>query len=318
MSTNAIISASVGHKAKNKAADVATVVDLMNKVPQAEGGPPQPIVAFIGTHPKLLQAIRRFQRFHFGVSTGTVEPNNVTIAKLYHIVNGALAPGLPQTFDRAFIQALGNWARSQIVKVARQEADRIDGVKGVKSYPSPDGPGGDPVLLQTPEAAKRLKEYFTVYSHAASIGESEYRQGTPGKVGWCGVFATWTVKQAMHQIGQKWDVRFEQGKRIYQNNGPVEFQQDGVDSINLTAKTEVDYAMGDVCLVKELGVNERFPTHHFIVAENPADAIAAGRPMKTIEGNYPHKGVGARHSVTHHQRAVMNYVYWSVFRPPAL
>jgi hypothetical protein len=290
---------------------------LINKVPPSEGGPPQPIQAFIGTHPKLLRAIRRFQRFHFGASTGTVEPNNVTIAKLYQIVNGALAPGLPQSFDRAFYQGIANWARSQIVKVARQEADRPDGVKGVQSYPS-NVPGDDAVLLQTPEAAKRLKEYFTVHSHAAAIGEPEYRQGKPGKVAWCGIFATWTVKHAMHQIGQKWDVRFVQGKQINQNGSPVEFQQDGVDAINVTAKSEVDYAMGDVCLVKELSVNEQFPTHHFIVAENPADAIAAGRPMKTIEGNYPHKGIGARHSVTHHQRAVMNYPYWSVLRPPTM
>lgn len=54
------------------------------------------------------------------------------------------------------------------------------------------------------------------------------------------------------------------------------------------------------------------------MAKDPNLAIAEVRSMNTIEGNYPDGGNGNKHSVTKHQRLVMNYAYYQMLRPAPL
>jgi len=78
------VSASVGIRGRNIAADVKTIQELLNGVAPADGGP-QPILKVDGLcGPKTEKAIQEFQLRHFGWkgADGRVDPNGQTLAKL--------------------------------------------------------------------------------------------------------------------------------------------------------------------------------------------------------------------------------------------
>jgi hypothetical protein len=315
MSTVTSIRQAVGAKGVNMHPDVKIVLDLLNKVSPNDGGPAKPLPWMSGRDLRAVHAIHGFQRHHFGLSTGTIEPNNITIAKLHEIVQGASPAGMPVTFGRelnlgltAMQLALFPLVRDKIVEIATKEAERADGVKGV------DAKG-----RHSKEAADRLKEYYTVFSAKGNLTDANYYEGTPGGVAWCGIFATWVVNQAARANNVYFNGMFVMGKSINRAGQPLANTPNGSKTgIDLTPQTAVTYSKGDICLTKEESVNEKYPTHHFLVAEDPADALREGRLLKTIEGNYPHKGTGPKHSVTFHRRAVLNYVYFDLFQTPAM
>ncbi len=81
------ISASVGRGGVNRDADVRTVQDALNGVPEADGGP-SPLLAVDGiSGPKTQAAIQKFQVKHFGWkgADARVDPNHQTIAKLNEV-----------------------------------------------------------------------------------------------------------------------------------------------------------------------------------------------------------------------------------------
>jgi hypothetical protein len=315
MATVQLINKPVGAKGKNMHPDVKIVLDLLNQVKRDQGGPLVTLPWMSGRDPRMVKAIQDFQQHHFSISTGTIEPNNITIAKLYGVVHGTTPDGYPVTFGRTVNQglaamqaALAVQIRDEIVKVASEEAMRTDGVKGV-----------DVKGKQNETAAARLREYFKVFSEVATLQPHHYFEGTPRKVAWCGIFAMWVVNEATRRCGGHYNGTFVWSKSLNRSGQPLAITPNGSqDGINLSPQTSVTYSKGDICLTKEMNVNEKWPTHHFIVAEDPADALREGRSLQTIEGNFPMNGVGVRHSVTFHRRPVLNYVYFDLFQPPAM
>jgi hypothetical protein len=310
-----LINEAVGAKGKNMHPDVKKVLDLLNQVKREQGGPLLTLPWMSGRDRRMVQAIHEFQKHHFAMSTGTIEPNNITIAKLYEVVHGTTPEGHPVTFGRTINHGLAAMQasltakiRDEIVKVASEEAMRPDGVKGVDAYGK-----------QNETAAARLREYFTVFSERATLQPNHYFEGTPRKIAWCGIFAMWVVNEATRRCGGHYNGTFVWSKSLNRSGQPLAITPNGSqDGINLSTQSAVTYSKGDICLTKEMNVNEKWPTHHFIVAEDPAVAISEGRSLQTIEGNFPMNGVGARHSVTFHRRPVLNYVYFDLFQPPAM
>jgi hypothetical protein len=76
------IRAAVGESGANIPADVATVQYLLNCVPVSRGGPrlPLKIDGFAGV--VTIEAINRFQNFHFGASNNRVESGDKTFGEL--------------------------------------------------------------------------------------------------------------------------------------------------------------------------------------------------------------------------------------------
>lgn len=76
------IKAAVGEQCLNIPADVATVQYLLNCVPVSHGGPTRELVidGFAGvlTH----EAVRQFQKVHFGVSDSRIESDGNTFSEL--------------------------------------------------------------------------------------------------------------------------------------------------------------------------------------------------------------------------------------------
>jgi len=67
--------------------------------------------------------------------------------------------------------------------------------------------------------------------------------------------------------------------------------------------------------VTESGVVEPFPTHPFLVAEDPDPSKGT---MATIEGNYFDRGSKRRHSVTRNTRLIQKYPHDCPFQPSEL
>ena len=238
-----------------------------------------------------------------------MERDEVTMSKLYEVVHGSPHPGLPRAFSGAAMVGLMSGLRDEIVKVATEEATAADRVTGVGS----DG-------KQT-QGAQRLEKYYKAFTTAGDKTTFNYADGLPGGARWCGIFTAWVLNTAASHLGLDYQVYFKEQAGINKISGtPLNFYKDGdqTDLVNLVPRNRVSYLKGDICLMKEQGVAEKFPSHHFIVADDPALAIQEGRLMRTVEGNYPDKGVGARHSVTTNQRAVLNYGFYQVFEPPPL
>jgi hypothetical protein len=278
-----LIRESVGKEGKNKQPDVKVVIDLLN-VALPRMGKPQ-----LADPNRLLDGIFSFQMHHFGVATGRVAPDDVTINKLNEVALGAMVPGLPQAFT-GLVPAY----RDAIVNVARYEAERNDHVTG------PD-PAND---RQSPEGAKRLKEYFQVLPESLGWQPAEFEKGKPGGRAWCGIFATWVLTQL--KIPVQWGINED---NVW---GMIWTSLDVTGTKKIRVNEDRYYAKGDICLVTEPGVAEKFPTHHFIVAEDPDPSKGT---MATIEGNYFDRGSGRRHSVTKNTRVIQKYPHYCPFQP---
>lgn len=76
------INATVGQNGANIPADVATIQYLLNCVPFSQGGPQRElqIDGFAGVF--TIEAINRFQQFHFGQSIGIVISSDETLSEL--------------------------------------------------------------------------------------------------------------------------------------------------------------------------------------------------------------------------------------------
>lgn len=84
------ISGSVGVGGKNNPDDVLVIQQLLNAVPEHQGGPPSPIAEDGLVGPQTVGAIRRFQLKNFGFGDGRVDLNGQTLPKL----GGMAAPGM--------------------------------------------------------------------------------------------------------------------------------------------------------------------------------------------------------------------------------
>ncbi|MBI3562063.1 MAG: peptidoglycan-binding protein [Gammaproteobacteria bacterium] len=72
----------VGNGGINLSQDVATVQDLLNRVPRDYGGP-QTMLAVNGIlDDSTVEAIQRFQQRHLGKADGVITPNQATFMKL--------------------------------------------------------------------------------------------------------------------------------------------------------------------------------------------------------------------------------------------
>ncbi|MDZ7640009.1 MAG: papain-like cysteine protease family protein [Bryobacterales bacterium] len=90
------ISSSVGQGGVNRNADVRTVQELLNKVPQTWGGPMLKLAEDGLIGPKTNAAIRRFQEVQFKQvfnPDGKVDPGKRTIGRLNEIADGSERPG---------------------------------------------------------------------------------------------------------------------------------------------------------------------------------------------------------------------------------
>jgi hypothetical protein len=278
-----LINASVGKGGRNNRDDVQVVIDLLNLALPKMGKPK------LADPNLLISAIYTFQMHHFGVAIGRVDPNNVTLNKLNEVAHGAMVPGLPQTSA-----GMMNAWRDAIVHVAGIEAGRADRVLG----PDPKS------QKQSPEGAARLREYFRVLPEAASWKDEEFEKGKPGGKAWCGIFATWVLTQC--QIPVQWGIN-EDG--VW---GMIWSSLDITGTKKIAANEDRFYGKGDICLVTEPTVVEPFPTHHFIVAEEPNPAKGT---MATIEGNFYDSLSGRRNSVARNQRPIQKYPHYSPFQP---
>ena len=88
------ILASVGAKGVNRTDDVITVQDLLNNVPEKEGGPKVKLKIDGICGPKTKSAIQNFQLKHFGWAgaDSRVDPNKQTLAKLNEFDSGNIIP----------------------------------------------------------------------------------------------------------------------------------------------------------------------------------------------------------------------------------
>lgn len=91
------ILASVGLHGKNLDPDVRTIQELLNKVPQDQGGPKVPLEVDGKCGPLTRGAIQRFQLHHFGWSgaDARVDPGQQTLAKLNEFDPAPLPPPPP-------------------------------------------------------------------------------------------------------------------------------------------------------------------------------------------------------------------------------
>lgn len=291
---------SVGWKGKDQQTDVKIVFDLLKQVPKNRGGLGQPTGDIfkmgLKSQSKRAKAIRDFQMHHFGVATGRIDPANtgggMTMAHLVKEVTGKRAPGKVFMSPESF-KAIVNYLRNQIVAIATTEANRSDRPRGV-SKKAPTG-------ARNKKQAARLKEYFTAFNQ--KVRESDYTQGLPGGYRWCGIFAVWAINQALEQSKFFTSrLQFNMGGKIFSNANGTGFD------VRQNFHQGGGYSKGDICLVKE-HAEEKWPTHHFIVAEDPKP----GARFKTIEGNYVEKGLW--HAVTKNTRPIANYGYLSVLQP---
>ena len=76
------IKASVGISGENIPADVATVQYLLNCIPYSQGGPKQELYVDGIAGESTIQAIKRFQQFHVGQSSGQMATNDLTLNNL--------------------------------------------------------------------------------------------------------------------------------------------------------------------------------------------------------------------------------------------
>jgi Putative peptidoglycan binding domain len=83
----------------NHPGDVQNVQELLNQVPVGAGGPPVPLDPDMKCGPKTIEAIQKFQLFHFGWNgtDGRVDPDGQTLRKLNQFENGAFRRPLPVT-----------------------------------------------------------------------------------------------------------------------------------------------------------------------------------------------------------------------------
>jgi hypothetical protein len=83
----------------NHPGDVKNVQELLNQVPVGAGGPPVPLDPDMKCGPKTIDAIQKFQLFHFGWNgtDGRVDPDGQTLRKLNQFENGAFRRPLPVT-----------------------------------------------------------------------------------------------------------------------------------------------------------------------------------------------------------------------------
>lgn len=87
------IGGSVGLSGKNKPADVRTVQELLNDIPNGLGGPDKPVAVDGLIGPETIKAITRFQSRHFGWGDGRVDVDGKTLGQLNAFAD-ATADGL--------------------------------------------------------------------------------------------------------------------------------------------------------------------------------------------------------------------------------
>lgn len=92
------ISGSVGRGGVNLESDVATIQEMLNRVPIAEGGPKMPLAVDGKVGQKTIDAIQQFQLHHFGwsIADGRVDPDGATMAKLRLWSPSPEVPAVPE------------------------------------------------------------------------------------------------------------------------------------------------------------------------------------------------------------------------------
>jgi hypothetical protein len=288
--------------------NVLTVVRLLNAIAPSEGGAKDKPLAKHVEKGQLIAAIHRFQFRQFGISNGRVDPDNVTISQMNKLVHGT-ATG-PQAFSAAANTAMIKVGRQRIVDTAKPYIGKVSNAPDAERRRT----GWrllkqifDEVGLATEsqsEYERRLAEQarnkrqqqvaegVIPFDDFLAPHRSQGTKGTyPGGVRWCGVFATWVLRQ----VG--FPVKWVKGKGI------AFLQKKSEKEENYVAKTNAEdgkgatlgITLGDVCVANDWSEDAKDPErgnpkgyiwHHVIVASEPD---AKGN-FDVIEGNYPDAG----------------------------
>jgi len=279
------IVASVGLGGANLNADVATIQSMLDSVPAGSGGPAPALDTDGKCGPLTVAAIRKFQNTQFGSADGRVDVGQRTLERLQTFDKGpgagpAPLPGgvqspqivtppgfLPPMSDQppnppVNIPSGLSPLRQRILQIAMGEALPESAVTDLKTIRD----GNETVRA----GWKRLKQYFdegvdgwteqkwkdkATYDGVRIPGRRIPQPGTGG-VSWCGIFATWCVRQA--GVETKW--RY------------------GVGPSGLKLNFSRDCKPGDIAVMAK-------NVHHFIVASPTADSII------TINGNSDNQSI---------------------------
>lgn len=262
---------SVGVNGVNLLPDVITVTNLLNVVPEKEGGPGAKLIvpkddgSFVSTAgPDVITAIKAFQKKQFGWSDGFVDKGGATIYRL-----NKLAASVAQNQS-----AMPGDMRARIIEAARNE-------KGIVSD------AGQQVYTGKRQGWERLKQYFDesliTPMNWGSKGKFKYEDGKEyeltalqgiqkahmrapqDKEGrgmqWCGIFANWVWLQC--GTNTKWKLGTGGGPTP-ENAKPVPISTDLKQILP-----------GDIV------VNSGNLVHHYLCVEISSN----GKTFYTIDGN---------------------------------
>jgi hypothetical protein len=309
------IQSTVGMSSDNRLDDVVAVRQLLNQLPQGQGGP----LLLDPDKPRcdgeLVAAIRNFQQFQFGWCTGIVQPQGDTFRRLDFLINGpgltSTAPPVPDNIRSRTIEI----ALSQVGKVSddpKQILDPYDdrplssqtektksgltvlprrGWKILQGYM-------DDVMETPPNWAQTQTWPYTDLNgnecHITPLEGVKYQNmrvplngKTPdGKwngVHWCGIFACWVLKQAGFEV--RWGNSTRKGAKHGIRNGLLlDRGEPSQPTRGMVFKDEgpdkrENIKPGDICVIAA-------QSHHLIILKPPTDGN-----LETIAGNADYQSI---------------------------
>lgn len=329
------INAPVGLNAEpiggNRRKDVRIVQELLAKIPPTAGGPRpdlkeglDPPSEFVT--PKTVEAIFEFQDHHFGCSNGRVYPDDVTLTKLREEAwrndqpgkRGAPPPGGPRAFPKAVTMARIMTLRDRYVQLAMEYNGAVSDEKGADGH------------RHGWKTLKAIYQETLEDWQAINAPDSNFQKAglVVGPVQWCGVFATWVLRQVHAEFRTGLEIKWRRWSKsdsggMLANGVPLPYfhLSGGHPALAKFIRK------GDVC------VTSLANSHHVIAVTDPAGGV-----FEAIEGNQMYGSghelcseagknkpdhnkctpVFKRHIVLK-QRSVAEVVaYWAPFRPPRM